>query len=301
MSPEVVGVGACLADCLNVFPGLPELDTKNPVGPWSLQGGGPVGTALVTLARLGVSTAMVGKVGDDLFGSFARSEFLRERVDVSHVIVEPGRTSPLAVILIDEFTGKRTILYSLGTLTPIQPEEIPRELITGAKVLHLEGFQKEGELYAAKLAREAGVTVVYDADQGRPGTEDLLPYVDILIAAREFAEQYTGSPAEQALDQLFKLGFKLAAVTLGDRGCLCQTSEGQFHVPAFQVKVVDTTGAGDVFHGAFIYGLLKGWEPRKIAEFASAVAAIKCQALGGRQGIPTLEQALKFLRERDKA
>jgi ribokinase len=299
MNPEVVGIGGCFADCLGIFPGLPLLDTKTPITSWSWQGGGPVGTALVTLARLGVATAMIGKVSDDLIGSFARDEFARDRVDASYIIVEPGQSSPLSMILVDEHTGKRTILYSTGTVKPLKREEIPEKLITNAKFLHLEGgVQWEAELQGAKLAKKAGVTVVYDAERLRPETEELLAYVDILITSKEFAEEYTASPPEKALDKLFSRGFKLVGITLGDQGCLCKTSEESFHIPAFQVKVVDTTGAGDVFHGAFTYGLLKGWDARKTAEFATAVAGIKCQSLGGRKGIPNLEHTLNFIKKR---
>lgn len=301
MRYDVVGLGCACLDFLGIVPHLPDQDEQVWMSDSTQQGGGMVSTALVTLSRLGASTAFVGKIGDDTAGRVVKEEFDLYGVDSEHLIMDSVATSPVSMILVDESTGQRTIMAG-GSAVAMSPSEVPAEMVASAKYLHLDNTNRQAALAAARLARDSGVPVVLDADTMSPPDEleDLLRLTDYLIASEVFADELTGladpSAAAQALSGY---GSTVTVVTLGEAGSLTRTGGRSFHMPAFPVDVVDTTGAGDVYHGAFIFGLLREWKLEKTTEFASAVAAMSCTRLGGRQGIPTLDEAISFLRERD--
>lgn len=295
---DVIGVGLSAVDYLGIVDEYPPpADVKILMSHFIKQGGGPVATALVALSRLGVKTAFVGKMGDDESGDTMKSQLEKEEVDISQVVTEPGASSQPAFIIVDRATGRRTIFWSESNVTPLRACEMDRELITSARILHLDGLQMEAGLAAARWAKEVDMTVVLDGDTIRPGIHELVELTDVLITSHNFAVQFTGEddPAK-AIHKMRLLGPKIVGITLGDDGCIISRGATTFSKPAFTVDVVDTTGAGDVFHGAFIYGLLKNWPLEKTAEFANAVAAIKCRKLGGRPGIPALDEAMLFLR-----
>lgn len=299
MTYDIIGLGYSATDYLGIVLEYPELDAKTELEEFTTQGGGVTATAMVAAARLGAKAAYVGIMGDDLSGRFALSELEREGVDVSRVIVRRGAASPVSFIVIDKPTGKRNIFYSRCGIMALSAEEIDRGFIQSCKVLHLDNHEMEAAIQAAKWANEAGIPVLIDAGSVRPGTNELLEHVDILISSQQFGLDYTGEldPLDAARSML-KGRTRASIVTLGDRGCACATPDESFCIPAFRVEVVDTTGAGDVFHGAFSYGLLQGWPIKQITVFASAVAALKCTKLGGRARIPTLKETMKFLKDR---
>ena len=295
---------------------------------FAISGGGPVSTALVTLARLGARTGYVGAIGDDAAGLSLRRAFEEEGVDISHLRVRPATRSPVCICLVQADTGKRVILCYRGTAGEVNLEPADRSYITAARILHLDGHHMDAAITAARWMHEAGATatvspkatVVLDANRPRPRLDELLPWVDVLITNSHFPGAYTGEALlEQAVRKLLwsvttsrhgsggtatasrqtggGTGPGLVVSTLGERGCLCATAEGQSHVPGFEVPVVDTTGAGDAFHGAFIFGLLQGWALERTATFANAVAAVNCTALGGRAGLPRLPEVEEFLRK----
>ena len=295
---DVVGLGCCCLDFLGVLPRLPELDEEIQLLETSQQGGGEVATALVALAQLGSSVTFIGKVGDDPIGNFITEDFNRYGVDSKHLSIEPGRISLSAFVLVDKQSGKRTILAGTKTTSDVDPDQIPVELIQQAKFLHLDGSSRAAALQAACLARKAGTPVVLDADVLAYDAQihELIEQTDIVIASQAFAELFTKTQdVNRAMDTLLRHGPSTVVITLGDQGSLTESAGNRFHTTAFDVDVVDTTGAGDVFHGAFIHGMLQSWELAKVLEFASAVAAIKCTQLGGRQGIPSFQQTLNFL------
>ncbi|MDO8684047.1 MAG: PfkB family carbohydrate kinase [Armatimonadota bacterium] len=297
---DVIGLGYSAIDYLGVVPFYPGLDDKVQMLDFSKQGGGPVATAMVTLARLGAKAAYIGKVGDDDFGQFILDQMKIEGVDTRGAVVCPGESSRFSFIIVDKDTGKRTIIWKTME-KPLRVDEIDRDLILSGKILHLDGHERETSLAAANWANEAGIPVSLDAGSVRPGIDELIEHVDVLVTSRRFAIDYTGETDPMAAARKMLRGrTRINAVTSGEEGCACTDGEDEFHIPAFEVNVVDTTGAGDVFHGAFIYGLLQKWGLRQIAEFASAVAAIKCAKLGGRAGIPTLPEALAFIEKRNK-
>ncbi len=295
---DVIGVGLSAVDYLGIVDEYPPpADRKIRMSQFTIQGGGPVATALVALSRLGAKTAFVGKMGDDESGNLMKSQLTEENVDVSHVVIEPGASSHPAFIVVDQATGSRTIFWSEAQISPLRASEIDRDFIIAARILHLDGIQTEAGLTAARWAKEAGITVVLDGDTIMDGIDELVELTDVLITSHNFASQFTGiDDPERAMDKMRSLGPEIVGITLGDDGCILSWENNIHREPAFAVNTVDTTGAGDVFHGAFIYGLLQGWPMDKIARFANAVAAMKCRKLGGRAGIPTLDEAMAFLK-----
>ena len=301
MAHDVAGLGCACLDFLGIVPHLPDQDDQVWMSDSTQQGGGMVSTALVTLSRLGVSTAFTGKVGDDMAGRVVKEELDQFGVDSAHLIMEPGASTPVSMILVDESTGQRTIMAG-GSAVDMSTLEVPAEMIASARVLHLDNTNRQAALAAARIARDSDVPVVLDADTVSPPDDlgELLGMTDYLIASRVFSDEWTGmTDPTEAAKALARYGSSVTVVTLGEEGSYTLAGDRTFHTPAFPVEVVDTTGAGDVYHGAFIFGLLKEWRPEKTAEFASAVAALSCTRLGGRAGIPDLQSALDFLRDRD--
>jgi sulfofructose kinase len=296
---DAVGVGYTALDYLGIVPRFPEEDTKLELRKLLIQGGGPTATALVTVRRLGLSASFIGKVGDDSRGERMLSELGAEGVDCSSVIVEAGAHSQFAFIMVDAETGARTILWTRGSVARIEPAEVDLDLVASAGVLLVDSLEPAGARAAAGAARGAGTAVVIDAGTLREGVTELLPLCDFIVASEVFAGQISdGGSVGDALRIIHAMGPEAAVVTRGGRGCAALSGDGMIEVPAFPVRAADTTGAGDVFHGAFLYAVLQGWDPYRMCLFANAVAAMKCRRLGGRVGIPNLAEALAFLRER---
>lgn len=297
---DVIGIGACAVDFLGIVSEFPRPDTKNQMQRLIRQGGGLVATALVTLSRLGASVSYLGKLGSDELSRFVLEDFIKEGVDISHVIKEKGAGPFFAFIIVDEKSGQRTIWWTDEQVSEVKANEINKELITSARFLLVDDYQFETGLEAVRLAKEGKVQVVLDAERpNRQGIEKLIQLTDILIVPEEFAFGFSGNnELESSAASLLQLGPSVVVITQGKEGSFCKTANSYFQQSAFQVKVVDTTGCGDVFHGAFIYGMLQGWPLEIVAEFASAVAALKCRKLGGRSGIPSFKEIREFLFER---
>ena len=296
---DVVGLGLCTLDDLGLVPHLPRLDEGVPLLDVSRQGGGPVAQALVTLARLGAAAGFVGRVGEDDVGHRIRADMAAEGVDLSRMQVVPGATSARCIILIDQPSGKRSICASRGTAGDVPVAGLDLAYLCSGRVLHLDGHSREAALVAARAARAAGVTVCLDAGYPDPGLADLVALTDVLIAGERFAAA-VDTDERRAAARLLAAGPRIVVITRGERGSVTRTADAAFCTPAFRVPVVDTTGAGDVFHGAYLFGLLQGWELDAVAEFASATAALKCTKLGGRAGIPRRTEVVDFLRERGR-
>lgn len=296
---DVVGLGYTATDYLAIVPHLPEFDTKLEATRLSIQGGGPVATALVTVRRLGLSSSYIGKVGDDSFGAFMLSELARERVDVANVVCEKGAESQFAFIMVDGGSGHRTIVWTRGSVSKLKKGEADLAAIDACGCLLLDDLEVEAAIEAALRARDAKVPIVLDAGTLREGMRELVSLCDFVVAGREFGTQLTGrSDPLAAAESIHDSTGKVSVVTMGEEGCVCVGAAGVHRQGAFEVRAVDTTGAGDVFHGAFAVGILKGWDVPRVLEFSSAVAAMKCRHLGGRPGIPSLQDATAFLKER---
>jgi ribokinase len=273
---EIAGLGFCGLDYLCILPHIP-LDEKVEIIQNLVQGGGPAATAIVTAARLGAQTAFIGAIGDDDRGSAIVQGLKQENVDTRHIQVKTGKESPAAFCWIEKESGKRSIAWTKGTSLPLDPNLVDPEFIKSLKLLHLDGHNTEAAIKAARIAKENGVIVSLDAGTILPGIANLVGLADICIASESFAKKYTGeSSIQKATESLFETGCFVAAVTKGKNGVFAISENGSIQKEAFHVPVVDTTGAGDVFHGAFAFAFIQGWKLDKVVEFASACAALKC-------------------------
>jgi sugar/nucleoside kinase (ribokinase family) len=293
---QIIGLGLAEVDHLIRVPKLRRGGAI--VEDYLMQGGGVAATATVAASRLGARTAFCGRVGGDRMGEFVLEEFQREGVNTDNIFVAPDGRTPVSVIHVDVETGSRTMYFYPGDGLGSPLEMIPSEKISSARVLLIDGSWYEGALKAAQIAKESGTKIVAGMRVSRANLE-LVRLVDALIVnewiARELAKD---RGLEFALEGLAELGPEIVAITMGERGCLFMMNGTPRHMPAFKVDVMDTTGAGDAFHGALAFALIKRWDLLRCFEFASAVAAINCTKLGGRTGLPSYDQVMEFLSER---
>jgi sulfofructose kinase len=293
---DVVGMGLNAVDFLTVVPEFPTLNSKMEILQFSKQGGGQVATAMVALSRWRVRTKYIGKVGGDELGQFSLHSIHEEGVNVSSVTIEPNASNQLAIIIVDGVSGKRTILWDRDERLTYREGELRKEDVCSGKLLHLDGHDLRAAIQCVKWAREEGIPTVIDIDKVEPLTSELIREIDFVITSSRFPSLFTGiSDRENALIELQKQIPGFLCATLGHEGAMAFIGKQILHVEGFHINVVDTTGAGDVFHAGFIYGLLQNWEVTEILRFANAAAALKCRDLGGRRGIPTLEEVQKFL------
>ncbi|BBA69228.1 sugar kinase [Geobacter sulfurreducens] len=295
----VTGLGQCCWDTLAEVEKYPSPDSKAESGHWVEQGGGPAATALVTVARLGLQCRFAGVVGDDAAGTLIRHALYAEGIDVAHLLTRPGAASQRAFIMVERPGGRRTIVWQRPTGAPLSPAELEEQFWSGSAFLHLDGLMEEASLHGAREARRRGIPVMVDAGRMRPGMRELAKLCDYLVAAEQFFLDlgWDGS-GEQFARLADGLGAPVVTVTLGDRGSLTRHGGTTCHVPAFPVTTLDTTGAGDVFHGGYLFGLIKRWPLRETVVFASAAAALSCLHLGAQRGAPRLDEVIRFLVDR---
>lgn len=303
MRLDVVGLGVSTIDLLQVVDRLPGTELVQKAHDCIISGGGPVATAIVAAARLGAATAMIDRIGDDLFGRMVLDEYLGAGVETSGIIVEGGRTSSKASILVRKADGARAITYSPGDAGDLPPAHIKEEQIRSAGILHLNGRHFEASLHAARLARKAGASVSFDGGAHRYQSEhlELIPLIDICIVAEEYASSCTGKgDVDAAADALLQAGPKLVVITQGKAGSwICPREGERFHQRSYEAgEVVDTTGAGDAYHGAFLFGLARGYTLKEAAKLASAVGVLNTRSLGGRHALPTLPEVECFLQDK---
>jgi len=299
MTLDVIGLGYCTYDILAIVPRLPDFDDVHMVHVTELvyDGGGQVGTALTTLARLGVHAGYVGVLGDDAEGHWLRDRLVSEGIDITRLRLVPDTSTNRCLLLVHQASAGRAILCQASTGPGVLwLDDEDRAAIQSARVLHLDGQFMPAAIQAARWARQAGIRVCFDGNHDRPGLSELLPLVDWLVVAEGFPSELTGRPTlDAAAAELLAGGSSVLVVTQGDRGCRAWAGGENWHIPAFPVEAVDTTGAGDAFHGGFIYGMLQGWDVPRAATFASAVAALNCRTLGGRRGLPVLNEVEQLI------
>jgi sulfofructose kinase len=293
---DCFGFGLCAIDYLCIVPRYPDLDEKTEAVEFSVQGGGPVATALVTLARLGSKTTFVGRIGHDVNGKFLLNEFAAEGVNITGLIIDQSRPTNQAFIWIDQHSGKKSIVLNNKNYQPVSASEINLNHIRSAKYLLIDGRDTEATFKLIEWAKGKGTKIIIDAGSPRKRMSELLKLVDFLVVSERFCQSYFKlKNYAEAIHALLNFGAEAAVVTCGSRGCYGADKTGVYYQPAFQVEAVDTTGAGDVFHGTFIFGLLNDWNLKTILKFASAAAAIKCTKIGGRLAIPDLQTVSNFL------
>jgi len=283
---DIVGVGLNATDTLLIVPHFPAYAGKVPFVEEILSPGGQVASAMVACARLGMRTKYIGTIGDDERGRIQQESLQGTGINLDHVQLRhcPNQS---AYIIIDRSTGERTVLWRRDDCLRIDPDEITPGQITCARMLHIDGHDTPAVARAAAIARRHGIPVTMDVDTIYQGFDQVLPNIDYLVTSSEFPPNWTGvnDPfgALAAIQKEYRM--KVAAMTLGAHGALA-LEDGRFHYsPAYVVNCVDTTGAGDVFHGAFCYAVLEGMPMSEALEFSNAMAALNCTALGARGGI----------------
>lgn len=287
---DLVGVGLNATDTLIPLAQYPEAGSKTEYSTATVLPGGQVATTVVACQRWGLKTRYVGKLGDDLGATLHHKEFAYAGVE-TQIMTVPGGASAQSLVLVDGL-GERTIFCRRDERLVLKPEDLKREWIVNARALHVDGYDTAAATLAAQWAREAGVPVIADLDAIYPGVEKLLETIDYLIVSRDFPCRLMGEPdLELALQQMHRrYGCLLTAATLGQDGVVAWDGSDYHYTSAYRVPVVDTTGAGDIFHAGFIHGLLQGWELDRQLDFACAAAALNCMGVGARGGIQTVEE-----------
>jgi sulfofructose kinase len=286
---DLVGVGLNAIDTLIPLKQFPARGSKTEYTNASIMPGGQTATAIVACQSWGLNTRYIGKIGDDEAGHLHQREFARTGVD-TRLITVASAASPQSLILVDD-GGERTVLCRRDERLLLQPTDLDRDWIVNARALHIDGFETAAATQAAAWAREAGIPVIADLDEIYPGVDDLITNVDYLIVSRDFPLRLTGERRlESALQKIKqRFGCAITAATLGEDGVLAWDGK-EFHLnPAYHVSVTDTTGAGDIFHAGFIYGLLQDWSLERQLDFACAAAALNCTCSGARGGIKTVD------------
>jgi sulfofructose kinase len=294
-TPVVVGVGINATDTIIRLPRFPALDSKVEILSAEVKPGGQVASAMVACSRWGLRARYVGKIGGDEAGKLQVKEMKREGVDARWIIAK-NSSSQSAYILVDEPSGERTVLWKRDPSIALRPTDLNRRWLAGARVLLVDGHDTAAATRAAQWARQSRIEVVADLDNLYPGVQALLHFVDFPITSKDFPERLTGE--EDLLKSLPRIHreFKcrMIVATLGRLGSLAWDGAQFILCPGFRVEPVDTTGAGDIFHGAFIYCLTQKFELKETLEFCCAAAAINCTASGARGKIATLKEIARL-------
>ncbi|MCS7026243.1 MAG: PfkB family carbohydrate kinase [Bryobacteraceae bacterium] len=294
---DVVGLGLNATDTVILVPHFPPYAGKVAFDDELLMPGGQVASAMVTCAVLGLKTKYIGTLGDDLRGRVQWESLQASGIDLSHVQIRKNCPNQTACIIIDRTTGERTVFWQRKDCLRLQPSEIEPEMITCARLLHIDGHDTSAVQKAAQIARAQGMAVTVDVDTVYPGFEQVLPHVTHLIASSEFPSAWTKEKdpvkALRMIQQEYRM--PVAGMTLGSYGALVVAGGEVIYSPAYVVNCVDTTGAGDVFHGAFCYALLQNLPIREALDFCNAMAALNCRKLGARGGISTADQARQLM------
>ena len=287
---DLVGVGLNATDTVIPLTDYPSRGSKVEYRTATVLPGGQVASTVVACQRWGMSTRYVGKLGDDAAAALHREAFAHAGVE-TQLITTAGAASPQSLILVDA-GGERTVLCRRDERLILQPTDLDRDWITNARALHVDGHDTAAATLAATWARAADIPVIADLDERYPGVEELIENVDYLIVSRDFPRRLMAEPnLEKALQQIqHRYGCTLVAATLGEEGVVAWDGKQLHHAPAYCVSVVDTTGAGDIFHAGFIYGLLQNWPLERQLDFACASAALNCTAVGARGGIEPLDK-----------
>lgn len=295
---DVASIGTLAVDYFGILKNMPKLDEKTMAEGYEEHPGGVAGNVITQMARLGIDTGWIGKIGDDATGERLLEEFRKDSIDESHVEVVPGKNSMFTWIMIDS-EGHRTITMFPNVLNEFTGDDVRRkhrEYIARARVLMVEAcvLSLEPDLVAMEIAREAGVTVVFDLDVTPSGVEEMkmgtmkdleraMALTDVFIPCKAAAAELLGTDRiEENAEKLREYGPGTVAVTLGERGCIVLNRDERHIIPGFDVQVVDSTGAGDAFHGGFVYGLLNEMPLAETARFANACGALCCTAVGAR-------------------
>ena len=293
---DIVGVDYPCVD-LNVnVDAMPKPNGVMRINDLSWQGGGKVASGIVTAARLGASCAIFGVVGDDRYGRFCKKDFEDHGIDTRHLILQKNTRTSLDIVLSDKETMGRSLVFYPGDIMHLSEDEIPVDDLMQTKYFFMAGV-KSVTKKAAEIAKVYGAKIFIDADSYSEELVAYIPSIDIFVASEfVYNGMFDNDKYEENCRKVMEQGPEIVVFTFGEKGAVGLSKDGYFEVPAYQVDVVDTVGAGDDFHGAFLAGLLQpGWDVPYITRFASAVSAIKCTRIGGRAGIPDMATTLRFM------
>ncbi|MBZ5608389.1 MAG: ribokinase [Acidobacteriia bacterium] len=299
---DVVGVGLNATDTLILLPHFPSYGGKVAFEREILSPGGQVASALVTCARLGLRVKYIGTLGDDERGRIQLASLEESGINLQDVEIRQNCANQTAYILVDQTTGERTVLWKRDECLRLHPESITEEKITCARLLHIDAHDTPAVARAAELARRHQIPVTLDVDTIYPGFDRVLPHVDYLISSSEFPERWTSEADPFRALELIQDEYRIpvVAMTLGSYGALARAGGRFLYSPAFVVNCVDTTGAGDVFHGAFCYAVIQNMPLGETLEFSNAMAALNCTALGARGGISNIPGARALIERAER-
>ena len=303
-SPKIVGIGLAALDVVLRMDKMPTWQHAPPLLDFEVRGGGPAGTACVAASKLGAEVGFIGTAGNDKLAELKVASLEEHGVDVSRMVWRNQPEDQIIIVYLDAASGERVFAGVAGReRLGLEPDEIDFEYLLQADFLHRDGRYPRTSLAAARRMHDAGKLVMLDGSSTKgPISDDtaaLVCQTDVLICGSGFAPSLTGRESvHEAGRACLEDGPMIVVITEGEKGCYTFTKDEIFHIPAFEVDVADTTGAGDVFHGAYLVALLQGWNPRVSGIFATAAAAIKCSRLGGRVGFPQFEETAEFLRKR---
>ena len=297
---DLIGFGDPFLDLVVKLDKLPETNTNCRINDYGFQGGGNVPTACVAAARLGLKTALIGCVGDDLFGRVGLSDLEYNNVDTSKMSVQEGKKSNFCICVTESAVSGKEFISKPGTFEEIKIEELDEEFFKSTRLMHV-ALITDAVAKACDIVHASGGKISVDANYYRPYTYDYYDKIDIFIGSEmyynAFCEDKKLNPEnfKENMVLLKSYGPEIVIFTFGPDGCKGVYEDKYFDIPAIDVDVVDTTGAGDVFHGAFDFFYLRGYNAEEAAKRSTGVSAIKCTRPGGRSGIPTLPVLCKFL------
>ncbi len=296
MKYDVLGIGTPVSDYLINVEHLPKPNSGARMLANAWQYGGKVASAMAALGRLGTRCAMMAVVGDDPDGYAQKRDFEFNGVSTEHLILKEGFETAYCVVISDLETAGRSILGCPRNVPRLTVDMLDKAAIQDTRYLHIESGN-EVSRQAAIWCREAGGQICVDADGYNAEIEAMIPLVDIFIPSEFYYKTRYGTEQDPlaCCREMAAQGPHTVIITLGEKGCVGVSPAGEFQLPSFSVEVVDTTGAGDVFHGAFLYGMVQGWDAQRAARFASAFAAIKCTAVGGRAALATPDMVERFM------
>ena len=298
---DVVGMGLNAVDHICVVPRFPRYEEKLRMTDFRKTPGGQVASALTACARWGLRAGYIGKVGGDDFGAFSLASIRQEGIDTANVEVVPGVMNQFAFIIVDASTGERTIIWKRDEALAVRPEQVPLSAVRSGRFLLLDGHDSEAAAIAAREAAASGVTVVIDAETVKAGTQELVEASAYVVCSSEFPERFTGDGRrDEALRKIKAHGPACVVATQGKNGAVGLTDGGLTRSRGFKVNCIDSTGAGDVFHGAFIYGLARGWDLEAILDFSNAAAALNCTAIGARGGIRPVDEIFDLMKRGER-
>lgn len=296
-APWIVGIGQANVDFIGVVPRHPDPDGRVELMEVSIQGGGAAATALATARALGCRARFCTKLADDDFGRFILRGLRDAGVDCEFVVTAPGHLSPFAFIAVGDDDARRVAYTTQGDVGALTPDELDLPaLLDGAAALLLDGHHPQAQIAAAEEAREREIPVFLDARHLREGMGELVGLSDVLIAGERFVSEVAPrGELEDSLVELQEMGPRSVVITMGTGGSVGLSGDKLVRQQAYEVEAVDTTGAGDVYRGAFTAALVRGYSFERCMQLASAAAALKCRSLGGRAGVAELDEVLAFL------